>query len=70
MDDPLLLRVDQVMSRTGLGRSTVFKLLRTGELESVRIGSARRVPATALELFVTRLHAEQNRSKAPVPSAV
>ncbi|WP_035931936.1 MULTISPECIES: helix-turn-helix domain-containing protein [Pseudofrankia] len=39
----------------GLGRSTVYELLASGELESICIGRARRIPRDALDSYVARL---------------
>jgi len=39
----------------GVGRSTAYELLATGELESVHIGRSRRVPVVAVENYVARL---------------
>ncbi|MGI5438451.1 helix-turn-helix domain-containing protein [Streptomyces shenzhenensis] len=51
-----LLTVPQVMARLQLGRSAVYDLLRTGQLASITLGRARRVPAHALTDFIhTRL---------------
>jgi excisionase family DNA binding protein len=55
----LLLTVDEAADRLGLGRTKVYDLLRRGQLTSVRIGTARRVPAVALEEYVERLLNEQ-----------
>ncbi|NUK51709.1 helix-turn-helix domain-containing protein [Streptomyces lunaelactis] len=50
-----LLTVPQVLARLQLGRSTVYDLLRTGQLASIT-GRARRIPAHALTDFIrTRL---------------
>lgn len=48
-----LLRVDEVCSRLTLGRTRVYELIQSGELPSLRVGAARRVPAAALEQFIT-----------------
>ncbi|MFJ4716607.1 helix-turn-helix domain-containing protein [Streptomyces sp. NPDC088785] len=40
-----LLTVPQVMARLQLSRSAVDDLLRTGQLASITLGRARRVPA-------------------------
>ncbi|WP_030899257.1 helix-turn-helix domain-containing protein [Streptomyces sp. NRRL F-5126] len=51
-----LLTVPQVMARLQLGRSTVYDLLRTGQLASITLGRARRIPTRALTDFIrTRL---------------
>ncbi|WP_333743139.1 helix-turn-helix domain-containing protein [Streptomyces ardesiacus] len=51
-----LLTVPQVMARLQLGRSAVYVLLRTGQLASITLGRARRIPTHALTDFIhTRL---------------
>ncbi|MFI9033657.1 helix-turn-helix domain-containing protein [Streptomyces sp. NPDC053726] len=54
-----LLTVPQVMARLQLGRSAVYDLLRTGQLASITLGRARRIPTHALVDFIrTRLEQE------------
>ncbi|MGV9428078.1 helix-turn-helix domain-containing protein [Streptomyces sp. NPDC003656] len=54
-----LLTVPQAMVRLQLGRSAVYDLLRTGQLASITLGRARRIPAHALTDFIrTRLDQE------------
>lgn len=56
MDRPLrLLTVPEIQQRTQLSRSSVYKLLATGALESIKIGGARRVPEDALEAYIRTL---------------
>lgn len=50
-----LLPVDEAARRLGIGRTTVFGLIRTGELRSVSVGRRRLVPADAIEAFVAKL---------------
>jgi excisionase family DNA binding protein len=47
--------VETVMSLLHLGRSTVYKLLASGELRSVKVGSRRLVSESALIGFIERL---------------
>ena len=54
---PLLLRPEDAARVLGVSRSTVFDLIRSGRLRSVKIGHLRRVSATALADFVARLDA-------------
>lgn len=54
--DKELFKVDEVADICGLGRSKVFELIRSGEIESVKIGSARRVTRDAIQTFVRSLH--------------
>ena len=53
----LLLRPEEVAKALCVGRTTVFELIRTGDLRSVKIGNARRISATALAEFVAGLEA-------------
>ena len=45
---------------THLGRTTIFALLASGEIESVQIGRSRRIPHACLVEFVDRLRASTN----------
>ncbi|HXC75685.1 MAG TPA: helix-turn-helix domain-containing protein [Candidatus Acidoferrum sp.] len=51
----LLLTVPEVAERLGCGRTFVYELISTGELETVRLGRLRRVPVTALDALIERL---------------
>lgn len=51
----LLLTVEEAAERIGICRSNMFKLIRRGDIESVRVGRLRRVTPAALEDFVRRL---------------
>ncbi|MFC3997860.1 helix-turn-helix domain-containing protein [Nocardiopsis sediminis] len=50
-----LLTVPEVMSALALGRGKVYELIRSGRLESVKIGRDRRIPVDAVEAFITDL---------------
>lgn len=68
--DKLLLRPKEAAELIGIGRTKVFELMRTGQLESVRIGSSRRIPAFALLDYVERLRAtadEDSESSEDIP---
>lgn len=53
--DKLLLTPVEAARALGIGRSKVYELLSSGQLDSVRIGSCRRVPADALHSFLVEL---------------
>ncbi len=53
--DPLLLTVRQVGASLGVGRTTVYELIGSGDLEVVHIGRSTRVPAAAITEFVNHL---------------
>ena len=50
-----LLPVESVMAQLSLGRSSVFDLISTNQLRSVKIGRRRLVPQVSVDEFVTNL---------------
>lgn len=50
-----LLTVEEAARRLGIGRTYCFRLVASGELESVTVGRLRRVPADAVTEYVARL---------------
>ncbi len=51
----MLLRVEDAAERLGIARTLMFRLIKDGDVESVRIGRLRRVPVASLEEYVDRL---------------
>lgn len=51
----LLVTVEEGARMLGIGRSTMFELIATGRLRTVKIGRCRRVSVTALRAFVDDL---------------
>jgi excisionase family DNA binding protein len=54
-DDQLLVTPEEAARRLSVGRTTIYELMASGELQSVNIGRCRRVPVSSLSLFVNRL---------------
>jgi excisionase family DNA binding protein len=54
MTERILLTIKEVCQVTGLGRSTVYLLMGSGELPRVRIGSSVRIHRAALEAWIER----------------
>jgi excisionase family DNA binding protein len=52
-----LLTVADVCGRVKIGKSKVFEYIATGELESLKIGAARRITEEQLADFIARLAA-------------
>lgn len=50
---PQLLTVPEAMAQLNVSRWTLYNLIRSGELASVTIGRARRIPAAALDDFIS-----------------
>lgn len=51
----LLLTPEQAADALGIGRWKLYDLIRREQLASVRIGSCRRIPVTALDELIERL---------------
>ena len=56
--DQLLLKPEEVAECLNIGRSKVYELMRAGDLESVQIGTCRRVTRAAVERYVASLRTE------------
>lgn len=56
----VMLTVEQAAEQLGIGRTTTYALLRSGQLRSVLVGRLRRVPANELHAYTTQLIAQQN----------
>ncbi|MGY1436618.1 excisionase family DNA-binding protein [Streptomyces reniochalinae] len=50
-----LLSVEEAARRLGIGRTVCYRLISSGELESITVGRLRRVPADAVPEYVARL---------------
>ena len=53
----LLLRIEEAAARLGIGRSLMYRLVLSGEVESVHVGRLRRIPAECLVEHVASLRA-------------
>ena len=68
-NDVLMLTVEEAARRLGLGRTLVYQLISSGELESVTVGRLRRVPAECLAEYVKALRKARSSSAADGNSA-
>jgi len=57
--EPLLVRVEEAARILSLSRSTIYEMMDSGELPSVRRGAARRIPVAALREWVARQYEAQ-----------
>ena len=54
-----LYSVEEAADLLGIGRTFMFHLLATGEIDSFKIGKRRKVPRDALDGYIERLRSEQ-----------
>lgn len=52
--EPYLLSQDEVGHHLAVSRTTVWRLIKGGELESVRIGSRTFIPKASIDEFILR----------------
>lgn len=58
MDTRKLLTVGEAAQAMGIGRSMLYQLVMRGDIPSIKIGRARRIPVTALDEWIGRQQAE------------
>ena len=51
-DQELLLRIDAAADRLSISRATLYRMIQRGEIATIRIGSAVRIPVTALDRWL------------------
>ena len=58
--EPVLLKVIEAATLLRLGRTTIYELINSGDMPTVRIGRAVRIPTRAVREYAARVEAEQN----------
>lgn len=54
-----LYKPEEAAEALGVGRTYVYGLMASGELESIKVGRLRRIPAECVDEYVRRLRQEQ-----------
>ena len=54
----MLLKPEETMAELRCSRATLWKLIKSGELESIKMGNARRITRASLERYVALKLAE------------
>ncbi|MEH1017365.1 helix-turn-helix domain-containing protein [Micromonospora sp. CPCC 206060] len=62
-DNRVVLTIEQAAERLGIGRTTMYTLIKTGQIRTVTIGRLRRVPAFCLDEYVRNLLADSTMFK-------
>lgn len=53
--EPICVRINDAARMIGIGRTKLYELISSGELETIKIGKATRVTAASLHELVRRL---------------
>jgi excisionase family DNA binding protein len=61
LPERVLLTVEEAAEQLRIGRTVAWRLVSSGELQSVQIGRLRRVPAAAVSEYAAHLVARQSR---------
>jgi excisionase family DNA binding protein len=59
----MLFTIEEVANILHIGRSTVFKLIKEGSIQSIKMGRSRRVPIDAMQNYVNDLVSESSASR-------
>jgi excisionase family DNA binding protein len=65
-DEQLLLTTVQAGRALGVGRTSIYQLIKTGELNAVHVGGSCRISWAELERYVTRLDATNHPTEPPL----
>ncbi|OHX05196.1 helix-turn-helix domain-containing protein [Micromonospora sp. WMMB235] len=57
-ENRVVLTIEEAAQRLGIGRTTMYALIKTGQIRTVTIGRLRRVPTFCLDEYVRNLLAE------------
>ncbi len=60
-----LLSITNFMTATNLGRTKVYQLIASGELETVKVGGRRLIPAEAMSDWIAKLRGEDASHVSP-----
>lgn len=52
---PTLLKIGEIMDRTGLSKASVYRVINAGQLKTVKIGRSVRVTESELSRFIEDL---------------
>lgn len=55
----VMLTPEQAAEVLGIGRTSVFALIKSGELRSLLIGRLRRIPVDEIDAYITHLATQQ-----------
>ena len=55
----LVYSVEEAADLLGIGRTFMFQLVATGEIDSFKIGNRRKIPRDAIDGYIDRLRSEQ-----------
>ena len=64
MNDERLLKLPEVSARLAVSRTAIYRLMARGQLQPVRLGTALRFPASAVDRLIEDLKGESHAKAA------
>jgi excisionase family DNA binding protein len=64
VSEKICYQIPEAVEVSGLGRTTLYREIAAGRLETVVVGRRRLVPRAALEDYIARLRSEQSAGDA------
>jgi excisionase family DNA binding protein len=64
----LLYSVEEAANLLGIGRTFMFQLVATREIDSFKVGKHRKIPVGSLDMYIERLREEQADAARGAPS--
>ncbi|QDC37207.1 helix-turn-helix domain-containing protein [Sphingobium fuliginis] len=52
--EPLAVRIPQAARLLGIGRSTLYQFIASGEIETIKVGRSTLIPTDTLRAFIER----------------
>jgi excisionase family DNA binding protein len=65
-DTPLVMKPLEAARQLGVGISTTYKLMKTGELDAFRCGRSRRITVASIHAYIARRIAADSTGWAPI----
>jgi excisionase family DNA binding protein len=65
--ETVLLKIPEVLERLAISQTKLYELMSSGELRSVKVGRARRIPSDELDRFIAELDDARPKLRLPNP---
>ena len=65
--ETVLLKIPEVLERLAICQTKLYELMSSGELRSVKVGRARRIPSDELDRFIAELDDARPNLRLPNP---
>ncbi|MEP9358095.1 helix-turn-helix domain-containing protein [Sphingomonas sp. KR3-1] len=57
---PITVRIADAVTMLGIGRSRIYELMQSGDIETIKLGRSTLIPVDSLHAMIERLRREQS----------